>query len=133
MTALGGQSVVNAVDEEEYEAGDYGYRYLVRIFEGIGGLVRRNPSICSLLCFLEGALTFICFRRQTIDGFQGADVILFFCLCLGWTYSTLYVLQSFFMLYVLGNVWSIHVRCDLVGMRGGWNKTTYNKFVHDTS
>lgn len=30
MSAVGGQSVVEIAEEDEFKAGDYGYRYLVR-------------------------------------------------------------------------------------------------------
>lgn len=32
MSALGGQSVVELGEEDKTQAGDYGYRYLVRIY-----------------------------------------------------------------------------------------------------
>lgn len=32
MSALGGQSVVELAEEDRTRAGDYGYRYLVRIY-----------------------------------------------------------------------------------------------------
>ncbi len=38
MSAVGGQSVVEIAEEDEFKAGDYGYRYLVRVRRKEGGL-----------------------------------------------------------------------------------------------